>query len=436
VRTPLAIIVVLLAVLVPLGFLTDDGPDGGGAAGSSEAGSAGRTTPVPTIARRVEAIRRLRYEAVPRPQRVTPATATREGLADLDRGYPLARRRADEALYTLVGLLPPGTDLRKVNQSVFGEQIAGYYDPTRKRLRIVQRSGGEPPGARPRTGTANRVLDEMVIAHELDHALEDQAIGLRTALADRSDDAGLAYKALVEGAATEVMYDYLSRHFRSDVALGGLFGGALGTGGTGDLPRFITDGLTFPYVEGQRFVATLLRRADRRWTLVDLAERTRPPVSTEQVLHPEKWIAVEVPDEVRLPDLGARLGGGWSRLTQGTFGEWQTAEVLSQSGTPSARAADGWGGDRYELWRQGSGPCDVPCPARDVLVMRWTWDTRADAAEFRTALAETLTDGLHARPAGEGRWTLRGAAVAVDAAPQATTLVFAPDAATAARAFS
>jgi hypothetical protein len=419
VRTPVVAIVVLLAVLVPLGFLTDDDSSGSGA---GAAASDGRTTPVRTIARRVEAIRDLRYRRIPDPVRVTAATAQREGLADLDRGYPLARRRADEALYTLLGLLPPGTDLRKVNASVFGEQVAGYYDPTDKKLRIVE-------GA----GTANRVLDEMVIAHELDHALEDQTIGLKTKLSDESDDGGLAYKALAEGSATEVMYDYLSRHFSSDVALGGLLGGSLSGSDTGGLPRFIVDGLVFPYVQGQRFVAFLLRTAGRRWTLVDLAERVRPPASTEQVLHPEKWIAVEVPDHVALPDLGARLGPGWTRLTAGTFGEWQTGELLSSGGQPSGRAAAGWGGDRYELWRHGGAPCGAPCPGRDVLVMRWKWDTTADAAEFRTALAGALGDGLHARRTGPAAWSLRGAVVTVTATAGATTLTFAPDAGTATR---
>ena len=61
----------------------------------------------------------------------------------------------------------------------------------------------------------------------------------------------------------------------SDVALGGLFGGALGQGGTGDLPRFTTDGLTFPYVEGQRFVAKLLAEHAERDRIAALPLRER-----------------------------------------------------------------------------------------------------------------------------------------------------------------
>jgi hypothetical protein len=405
------IIGVLLAVLVPLGFATDDGPQGAG----------GETAPVATIARRVQALRGLRFDRLPRPVRVSAAQAKREGLADLDRGYPAGRRRADEALYTLLGLLPPGASLKSISASVFGDQVAGYYDPVSKDLRIVE-------GA----GTANRVLDEMVIAHELTHALDDQAIGIDVGATDGTDDAPSAYQALVEGVATEVMYDYLDRFFARDVAFGGLLGGAFAGTGTGDLPPFVVAGLTFPYVTGQAFVGDLLRRAGGRWTLVDLAERSRPPVSTEQVMHPEKWIRVEVPDDPPLRGLGARLGPAYRRLTGGTFGEWQTQQWLARAGGNRAAAAAGWGGDRYELWRRGGeAACATPCVERDVLVLRWRWDTGRDLAEFVPAASDALSDGLGARAAGGGVWSLRGGSAVLRTAGRDVTLAFAPDRATA-----
>ena len=83
-----------------------------------------------------------------------------------------------------------------------------------------------------------------MIAHELTHALDDQAVGLDERLTQGSDDASTAYTALVEGVATEVMFRYLARYFRSDVALGGVLGGAFASGGTDELPPFILDGLT------------------------------------------------------------------------------------------------------------------------------------------------------------------------------------------------
>ncbi len=413
-RTPFVIIVVLLAVLLAVGFATDGGSSGSGAPAPAP------STPVATIARRVERLRGLRYDAIPKPVRVTAAEARRDGLADLDRSYQPAARRADEALYALLGLLPAGTDLRKVSASVFGDQVAGYYDPTSKRLRIVEG-----------TATANRVLDEIVLAHELTHVLEDQRIGLDLGAAGASDDRGYAYKALLEGTATELMYGYLARFFRSDVALGGLLGASFASGaGTGELPPFVVAGLLFPYQAGQRFVDVLYRRAGRSWALVNLAERRRPPVSTEQIMHPQKWLAAEAPVAVRVP---APPGGGWRRLTAGTFGEFQTARLLALAGRAQPGAAAGWGGDRYALYRRGGGTCVTPCPRRDALVVSWRWDSARDAEQFAPALRATLADGLGARGAGRGGYRVRGAAARVVAGRDRTALVMAPTTALADR---
>jgi hypothetical protein len=394
-RLPLIVIGVLLAVLVPVGFATESDP------AEPEA-----STPVATIAARVEALRGLRFETDPVPVRVTADQATREGLADLDRAYPPAARRADEDLYTMLGLLPAGTDLRETSESIFGEQVAGYYDPRTERLRIVE-------GA-----ATNRVVDEMIIAHELDHALEDQALGLDLDTAERSDDRGYAYKALVEGSATELMTAYVARHFGAEQALGGLLESAFATPSTANLPPFVLAGLLFPYEQGQRFVDDLYGRTDS-WQLVDLALGDRPPVSTEQIMHPDKWIAVEQPDRVGVPSPGP----GWERLTAGTFGEWQTGQLLALAGGAWADAAAGWGGDRYALYRRGD---DL------ALAMHWTHDSARDGAEFLKALRGYVEDGLGAAPA-HGQYRVDGRFVALSRGAGGVRLSFAPDPALARR---
>src|SRR4051794_1922496 len=140
---------------------------------------------VATIATRVEGLRGMRFRSRPVPETVSPAQARREGLEDLDRSYPESRRKADEEVLKLLGLIAPGVDLRKISASVFGEGVAGYYDPRSKRLRIV-------------SGTTPDALSEMVLSHELTHALEDQRFGLDLQ-EGASDDAALARLALVEG---------------------------------------------------------------------------------------------------------------------------------------------------------------------------------------------------------------------------------------------
>jgi hypothetical protein len=350
---------------------------------------------VPRIAARVQTLRGLRFRRRPVPARVTGAQARREGLEDLDRSYPAARRRADEEVLKLLGLIGPRVDLRAVEGSVFGEGVAGYYDPRSKRLRIV-----DSPA------TANHALGEVTLAHELTHALEDQRFGLADTSGD--DDRALGRLALVEGSATLVMEQYLLRY----LGTGGALASLLNTDTGPKLPRFLQDQLLFPYLGGMRFVQSLLARAGGRWTLVNLADRIRQPDSTEQVLHPDKWIRIETPLPVRAA--APRLGPGWRRTAAGTWGEWATRELLGD-----ARAAAGWGGDRYTLYERPAPGCAAPCRRADVLVMRWRWDTPRDARRFLAALR---------------RWSAGRDGAAVVNRSGVVTLALAPTAALARRA--
>jgi hypothetical protein len=228
-------------------------------------------------------------------------------------------------------------------------------------------------------GTGNRVLEEMVLAHELTHALEDQVFGLETSPA--TDDRALARAALHEGTASALMYAYVEERFTTEETLGGLLGSAFQD--TGDLPPFLQAQVLFPYVGGERFVSELLRRAGGRWELVDTAYEHRLPASTEQILHPEAYFGADAPQPVRLR-ARAVLGRGWRLGVRGVWGELQTRELLG-----SRDAAAGWGGDRYELWRSAT---------TDALVMRWRWDTPRDADEFFARAREALGErGLLAR---------------------------------------
>ena len=141
--------------------------------------------------------------------------------------------------------------------------------------------------------------------------------------------------------------------------------------------------------------------------MVNAAYRFRPPASTEQVMHPDKYLQVEQPERVR----GRRRvpAPGWRRLAAGTWGEWATGELID-----NPDAAEGWGGDRYELWQRGSGDCAAPCRDRDALVMRWRWDTRADAQRFEAALREWSDEQTGPRAISS-----RGREVALALAPEA-----------------
>jgi hypothetical protein len=137
----------------------------------------------------------------------------------------------------------------------------------------------------------------------------------------------------------------------------------------------------------------------------------------EQVMHPEKYLARERPLAVPLPAL--RLGAGWKRVARGTIGEFDTRELLrlGVDVASASAAAAGWGGGSYELWNRGSA---------HVMLVRWRWDTPADAREFDAALPLYLTRGLKGAPAGPLRWKLKSGAAAIGVSPSGTTLAFAP----------
>ena len=397
--TPMAVILAVLVLLIGVSVATGWDED----AGRSNP-AATRIAPIGTIEARLERLRGLRFTTRPVPQTVTPAQARREGLADLDRSYPTSRRLADEEVLKLLGLIDARVDLRAASASVFGEQVAGYYDPRSRRLRVV--SGAS---------TSGRVLNELVLAHELTHALEDQRFGLDQERLSTNDDRALAYLSLVEGSATDLMYLYGARYFSGEELLGGVLGSAFQ--GTGGLPPFVTAQLVFPYQRGLEFVRRLVKVSGGKWTLVDAAHRSHPPVSSEQILHPDSYLRFEEPERVRL-DPGKVLGEDWTRSVAGVIGEWETGEMLAAGGSGAADAAAGWGGDRYELWqRAGDDGCGPPCPQRDALVVRWRWDTPKDQREFETALRRWVSQG---RPPGDG-------AVAVARSGDAVTLALAPD---------
>jgi hypothetical protein len=364
---PYVVMAVLAVALLGLWFATDD---------PGETATAPRVAPLAVIADRVEALRDLRFDGVPRAESVSPDDARRQGLQDLERSYPEERRRADEEILKLLGLIEPDTDLRELTASLFGEGVAGFYDPRTDRLSTVEGAA---------TGTT--VLAEMTLAHELTHALEDQRFGLDTDELSGNDDAALAYLGLIEGTATSLMYSYVDEHFTAEEALGGVLGSAFAD--TGDLPPYMQATVLFPYVGGERFVAELLRRGGGSWAVVDTAFRFRPPASTEQVLHPDRYFDADEPARVRIA-AGPVLGEGWVRAAAGTWGELQTRELLARGGGGGAgKAAQGWGGDRYELWRSrplDDEGCAAPCRAADVLIMRWRWDTPRDERQFMDKL--------------------------------------------------
>jgi hypothetical protein len=368
------------------------------------------------IERRVEDIRALDFTRRPLPVLVSGADVERQGLRELDELVSPAEQNGDDELLKLLKLIPAGSDLRTIQAAVFQDQVAGFYDPTTKRLALVKDAGAQ-----------DESIGEITLAHELTHALDDQNYGIRD-VPPGTNDRAAAYTALVEGDATSVMTRYATRYMTGSNLLGALF--ATPTAGTPRFPPYIQASLEFPYLEGQRFIDTLFQRA-HGWKVVNAAFKFRPPISTQQIIHPLDYLRNVKPLPVSL-QVRPLLGRTWHRAIGSSLGEFDTRELL-EMGIGADRAADvaaSWKGGVYELWQKGRLPddsCTSPCRSRDALVLAWRTAPGRDASTFTAGMGAYVVRGLGGRARERNVWTLPGGgAVALDSVNGTTVLAMAP----------
>ena len=291
---------------------------------------------------------------------ITPAELRRYLKDVIDDQYPPARADADARLLIALDLLPPGTSLRDVRMRLLEENVAGFYDerPGRKKLYAVSEDRSMTPS------------NQIVLAHELRHAMQDQYVDVHRALPESVgdfDDRRVAFMAVLEGDATLVMERFLMlRLGLGTSAIPDLAAGGFATPALPGVPAVLRDHLLVPYLAGRDFVRAVHDRGG--WPAVRRAW-SEPPRSTEQVLHPEKYASGEEPRPVR----GAAAPEGGRLLQEGVLGEALTRTFLGEGSEP---AAAGWGGDLYQVWDVGG---------RTVVVWRTEWDSPADAREFQEA---------------------------------------------------
>ena len=309
--------------------------------------------------------------------------------ATLAEDYTPEDLQAEEDLYKRLGLIGPKKDLEALTLKLYDQQALAQYEPETKTFSFI--------------GPVKKIgpLEAIIVAHEYGHALQDEAFGLADFYdldLDQADQIW-ARAALVEGDATAVMYDWAARELKLDDLLE-VSAQALSqqdANKLGRLPDILTRPLEFAYIDGYAFVNALRGRDD--WKAVNGAF-AEPPVSTEQILHPELYPA-ERPVEIELPDIAGLLGPEWVTSYEQTMGEMQTHVWLADGKKPSsffpalpaqlpnAEAAAGWGGDRLVS-------LDGPDGAWAV-VWQTDWDSNRDQAEFRRAAKQAMRDlpGAH-----------------------------------------
>ena len=335
-----------------------------------------------TLLARVSAMRGLQ------PLRPVPASAQsraamRRRLEEIVRTDAIDDRlRQEERLLVHLGLLPPSANLTQLFHRLLEDQLAGFYDIDRRELVLADWLQPE--------------LQADVASHELVHALQDQHFSLRVRkrLGFSSRDAEAAWSALIEGDASAVTAQLAlapsGRQFTAiaDSEAIAMLPTARGLQSPGfrAAPAVVRATLGFPYVNGLRFVSELHRRGG--WKAVDAAF-VRPPASSEQILHPERYLAFpDAPIAIQLPDIAAILGKQYRGVSAGSLGEFDLYLYLKQyvEDDIARVAAEGWGGSAYALYAVEPEAGTVEKSAKrsepNVLVMVTEWDSEDDAVEF------------------------------------------------------
>lgn len=290
----------------------------------------------------VEQERGLDFDEVPEPEFVSAGEMQTRVAEQIRADYPADLARADEELYEALGVIDPGTDLLDTYSEFVGSQVAGYYDPDTGEL-VVLGDEEEPFDA----------IELVTIAHELEHALADQAldIPIEDDVRTEDPDAQLAGLALVEGDATLTMSRFQLAAIDLTDAFAMLLGGDFERQQQAleDAPPFLAAQLVFPYTEGLSFVCAL--ESAGGWDAVDDAYR-QPPTTTAQVLFPDRYTAGEGPVAVDPP--AGPPGSGWERVRSTTFGAADVLFLLEDAGIADARdRAAAWAGGTVTQYRNG-----------------------------------------------------------------------------------
>ncbi len=219
------------------------------------------------------------------------------------------------------------------------------------------------------------------LAHEITHLLQNRFNPPSITTFDQRQ----AWIALIEGDADFTADKYAAKSTLSLYEV--------------SVPRSLDRIKRFPYVYGRGFVEALYK-AEGGWSLVNSAY-TRPPRSTEEILHPDVYLSG---GSFKKVDALSPESTGWVRLWSNTMGENFIQVMLenSLSGEESARAAAGWGGDNLTLLSRGGGY---------LVTFRINWDTEKDASEFYEAYGKTIMN-MGGREADSGLYYLQNHYVA------------------------
>jgi hypothetical protein len=276
--------------------------------------------------------------------------------------------RAEELTLKKFGFVPPDFNLESTTIDLLTEQAAAFYDYDKKKLFVTETSTPE--------------TQSPVLAHELSHAIADQNFNLGKFIRQgrKSDDGATARLAIMEGQATWLMSEFLARQLgqslKTTPALVKMMSALSDSSGQfpvfDSAPLYLRQTLIFPYTKGMLFQQAVVEH-DGDAAFAEVFKN--PPVSTQQILHPEKYFAGDKPTGPDLPD--PKLPRSYKSLIGGSMGELDH-EVLLEQYAGKAESEDlgpHWRGSAFELLEDKKA-------MRVVLRYAVQWDTAETARRY------------------------------------------------------
>lgn len=353
----------------------------------------------------VEKLRKLKFSHPVKVDVQDRDTLRQRLMEDFKKEMPREKTERFQKALVKYGFMKPGVDLWQTVLDLLSEQIAGFYDPESKELYLIaEHVQGVEAGEKDEDEMSAMMAqmmggmdqDRLTIVHELTHALQDQNFDLLTlpmGLED-NDDIVTAVKSLVEGEASFTMFDDITSKMGIGLeSLPGVDkmleqGGGMPSGGPGaemmeKAPNYLKRGLIFPYMGGLGFVQAVKKAGG--WDAVNKIYQDLP-ASTEQVLHPEKYLGErDQPTTVTMPDLAPALGDGWQHQVTNVWGELNL-DIMFKEFFPNSKTSSvvaGWDGDQYMVFEHQSSKALLG-------VMFLVWDSEKDAEQFTTAYKKLL----------------------------------------------
>lgn len=272
-------------------------------------------------------------------------------------------------LLVFLGFIGEDDDIYEIYNGFISEQVLGTYNPETKQLIVIS------------TNTDDwNATDKTTFVHETVHALQDQHFDIMSIYGEETlvtDDSFYAVRSLIEGDASMAELIYIVENDLIDQLLEEF--DSIESPSTDDIPFFLLETMGFYYDEGAQFVSRLWQ--DGGWDAVNAAW-LNPPTTSEQIIHPEKYLEGEGAIPVNIADPQPHFGDDWRIIEDNAWGELGTRVFLENSGASSrdaTTASEGWGGD---------GVYVITNDAESAMVWTTAWDSEDDAIEFFETLAE------------------------------------------------